>query len=78
METKLKEERTWTCAQLSEAILEHYEIQVGVEGIRKRLKEMGYSWKQGRFTPAKRPSEEELKYHKAALDTLKRGHWRKD
>lgn len=78
MEAKLKEERTWTCAQLSEAILKHYEIQVGVEGIRKRLKEMGYSWKQGRFTPAKRPSEEELKHHKAALDTLKRGHWRKD
>ena len=77
LEEKLKEERTWTCAQLSEAIFESYIIKVGSEGIRKRLREMGYSWKKGRFIPAKPPSEEDLKYHKAALDTLKRGHWRK-
>ena len=77
MEAKLKEERTWTCAQLSEAILADYGVEVGVEGIRKRLKEMGYSWKKGRFTPAKRPDEDELKHHKAALDTLKKGRWSK-
>lgn len=73
MEEKLAEERTWTCQQLSEAINKNYGIKVGSEGIRLRLKEMGYSWKKGRFVPAKRPSEAELKYHKAALDTLKRG-----
>ena len=38
---------------------------------------MGYSWKKGRFIPAKRRSEEDLKQHKAALDTLKKGHWSK-
>lgn len=70
---KLAEARTWTCEQLSEAISESYSVKVGSEGIRLRLKEMGYSWKKGRFTPSKRPSEEELKQHKAALDTLKRG-----
>ena len=73
MAAKLKEERTWTCEQLSTAILEGYGVEVGPEGIRKRLKAMGYSWKKGRFVPAKCPSEEELKQHKAALDTLKRG-----
>jgi transposase len=73
LEGKLKEERTWTCDQLSEAIFESYNIKVGPEGIRKRLKGMGYSWKRGRFVPAKRPGEQDLKYHKAALDTLKRG-----
>lgn len=78
MEAKLKEERTWTCEQLSEAIAEKYKVKVGPEGIRKRLKEMGYSWKKGRFTPSKRPSEDDLKHHKAALDILKRGHWSKD
>ena len=78
IEKKLKEERPWTCAHLAEAILGRYGVEVGVEGIRKRLKEMGYSWKKGRFTPAKRPDEEALKHHKAALDTLKRGHWSKD
>lgn len=74
MEAKLKEERTWTCEQLSVAISEGYEVRVGPEGIRKRLKEMGYSWKKGRFVPAQRPGEQDLKYHKAALDTLKKGH----
>ena len=77
METKLKEPRTWTCNQLSAAIFEGYGVKVGAEGIRKRLKAMGYSWKKGRFVPAKRPSEEELKHHKAALDTLKKGRWSK-
>lgn len=74
IEAKLKEERTWTCAQLSEAINEQYRLKVGAEGLRLRLKEMGYSWKKGRFVPANQPSEDELKYHKAALDSLKRGH----
>lgn len=74
MEEKLNEERTWTCAQLSEAVSQKHKVKVGPEGIRLRLKEMGYSWKKGRFVPAKRPSEDDLKHHKAALATLKRGH----
>ena len=78
MAAKLVEPRTWTCEQLAEAIFEGYGVKVGAEGIRKRLKEMGYSWKKGRFVPAKRPGEDELKHHKAALDTLKKGRWRKD
>lgn len=77
LEAKLKQERTWTCAQLSETIGERYGVKVGSEGIRLRLREMGYSWKRGRFVPAKRPSEDELKHHKAALDTLKKGRWSK-
>ena len=78
MEAKLKEERTWTCDQLSEAVAKAYKLKVGAEGIRLRLKEMGYSWKKGRFVPAKRLSENDLKHHKAALDTLKKGRWSKD
>ncbi len=77
METKLTEPRTWTCTQLSETVGERYGVKVGAEGIRKRLKEMGYSWKKGRFTPAKRPGEDDLKHHRAALDTLKKGRWSK-
>jgi transposase len=71
MQENLAEERTWTCSQLSEAISENYGLSVGREGIRKRLKELGYSWKKGRFVPQKQPSEDELKKHKAALETLK-------
>lgn len=70
---KLAEERTWSCTQLAEAVAKHYQVSVGREGIRKRLKELGYSWKKGRFVPQKRPSDEVLKQHRAALDTLKRG-----
>jgi transposase len=77
MEAKLKEQRCWTCDQLSAAISEGYGVKVGAEGIRKRLKAMGYSWKRGRFVPAQRPSEKDLEHHKAALDTLKKGRWRK-
>jgi transposase len=75
---KLKEARTWTCEQLSDAIVQTHKVKVGPEGIRKHLKKMGYSWKKGRFVPAKRPGEDDLKQHKAALETLKRGHWSKD
>lgn len=70
---KLAEARTWTCEQLSETIFEVYDIKIGAEGIRLRLKQMGYSWKKGRFVPSKRPGEDELKHHKAALGSLKRG-----
>jgi transposase len=73
MQEKLTEERTWTCAQLSREIIKNYGVRVGREGIRKRLYEMGYSWKRGRFVPQKRPDEQELKEHKAALETLKKG-----
>lgn len=73
MQEKLAEERTWTCLQLSKEISKNYGVSVGREGIRKRLHEMGYSWKKGRFVPQKRPDEQELKEHKAALETLKRG-----
>jgi transposase len=74
MAAKLKEERTWTCDQLSAAILESYGVKVGPEGVRLRLREMGYSWKRGRFVPSKRPGEDDLKPHRAALASLKRGH----
>jgi transposase len=76
MTKKLSEERTWTCAQLAEVVAEHYSVKVGPEGIRKRLNARGYSWKKGRFVPEKRPSEEHLNEHKAALETLKRGQVR--
>ncbi len=76
MAAKLAEERTWTCRQLAEAIAKSYGVEVGREGIRKRLREMGYSWKKGRFVPQKRPGEEVLKQHRVALETLKRGRVR--
>ncbi len=76
MAGKLSEERTWTCAQLAEVIAERYRVKVGPEGIRKRLGVLGYSWKKGRFVPEKRPGNEQLNEHKAALETLKRGRVR--
>jgi transposase len=76
MKEKLCEARTWTCAQLAEVVAERYEVKVGPEGIRKRLGALGYSWKKGRFVPEKRPSDEQLNEHKAALETLKRGQVR--
>lgn len=73
MTEKLAEERTWTCGQLAEVIAERYGVKAGREGIRKHLNELGYSWKKGRFVPEKRPSDEQLNVHKAALETLKKG-----
>lgn len=48
MSEKLAEERTWTCAQLGEAVAERYGVKIGPEGIRKRLKVLGYSQVRGK------------------------------
>ena len=73
MVERLEEERTWTCPQLVDAVKKKYRVTVTSEAIRQHLHQLGYSWKRGRFSPAKHPDRAELKRHKAALDTLKRG-----
>lgn len=73
VEEKLAEERTWSCSQLSEAIKEAFDVDIGIEGIRKQLHKMGYSWKRGRYIPAKEIDPAEKKRHEASLETLKRG-----
>lgn len=78
VEEKIAEERTWSCPQLSEAIKEEFGVDIGMEGIRKQLHKMGYSWKRGRYVPAQEIEPAENKRHKASLETLKRGLKRGD
>lgn len=70
---KLQEERTWTCNQLTEAVLEAFGIKVGREAMRLRILAMGYCWKRTRYVPCHEVNPELLREHQASLETLKRG-----
>lgn len=73
---KLQEERTWTCSQLVEAVLESFGIGVGREAMRLRILQLGYCWKRTRYVPCKELDPELEAEHKASLETLKRGRLR--
>ena len=70
---KLQEERTWTCAQLTEAVKERFGIEVSAEAMRKRVRALGYCWKRTRYVPCKEVDPEVEHEHRASLETLKRG-----
>lgn len=70
---KLQEERTWTCRQLVEAVEQKFKVSVSAEGMRKRVRELGYCWKRTRYVPCKEIAPEVEREHRASLETLKRG-----
>lgn len=75
LHAKLAQERVWNSSLLAEAVKETFAVDLGRESLRLKLRDLGYSWKRSRYTPAKRVDPEVLVEHKASLDTLKRGHW---
>lgn len=70
---KLQEERTWTCRQLVEAVEQKFKVSVSAEGMRKRVRELGYCWKRTRYVPCKEIDAKLEHEHRASLETLKRG-----
>ena len=70
---KLQEERTWTCRQLVETVENRFGINVTVEAMRRRVRELGYCWKRTRYVPCKELDPEVEREHRASLETLKRG-----
>ncbi len=70
---KLREDRTWTCRQLVEAVEQKYKVGVSAEAMRKRVRELGYCWKRTRYVPCKEIDPELEREHRASLETLKRG-----
>jgi transposase len=70
---KVSEERTWTAAQLADALDASYGVRVTPEAVRLHLKAMGYCWKRTRYLPCKAVDPEVEREHKASLETLKRG-----
>ncbi len=70
---KLQEDRTWTCRQLVEAVEQKFKVSVSAEGMRKRVRELGYCWKRTRYVPCKEIDPELEHEHRASLETLKRG-----
>ena len=70
---KLKEDRTWTCRQLVEAVEHKFKVGVSAEAMRKRVWELGYCWKRTRYVPCKEIDSELEHEHRASLETLKRG-----
>lgn len=74
MEGKLsEEERTWNAAQLAEALLESFGIEVTPEAVRQHLRSMGYSWKRTRYVPNKPPDPEREREAREELEGLKKG-----
>jgi transposase len=73
MEGKLSEERTWNAAQLAEALLESFGIEVTAEAVRQHLRSMGYSWKRTRYVPNKPPDPEREREAREELEGLKKG-----
>jgi transposase len=74
---KLKEERTWNCRQLLEALAERYGVQLGREALRLQLLTVGYSWQRARYAPAQEPEAELVEKAQATIEGLKRGHWQR-
>jgi transposase len=73
LEEKLLEERTWNATQLSEAVAEHFGVEVTSEAIRQHLWAMGYRWKRTRYVPSRPPDPEEEREARGELEDLKRG-----
>lgn len=78
LQCKLSEERTWDCTSLREALLEAFEVRIGREALRVRLRSMGYRWKRTRYVPSRKPDARAESQAKSELEELKRGPLRAD
>lgn len=72
---RLEEDRLWTAAQLTEVLSKEFGLQITAQTVRQHLCALGYSWKRARYAPGKPLDPEVDAYHRASLDTLKKGHW---
>jgi transposase len=71
---RLGEERAWTARQLADDLGASFGVRVTPEAIRLRLKQLGYCWKRTRYVPCHNIEPDNLRDHRASLETLKRGH----
>ena len=69
---KLSEDRTWTAAQLCEALNDEHKLKVNRETMRTCLHSMGYSWQRHRYVPVKQPDAKLLKEKQAEYEVLKK------
>ncbi|PZA08204.1 MULTISPECIES: helix-turn-helix domain-containing protein [unclassified Meiothermus] len=72
MQDKLAEDRCWNARQLTEAIV----LELGLQSVRRNLRQLGYAWKRDRYIVAGPPDPQLRQQAEAALETLKRGRSR--
>lgn len=72
---KLSEERIWNAQLLCEAVQESLNIKITIEPMRRKLRELGYTWKRARYSSGKPPNPEVFQEHHGSLETLKKGLW---
>lgn len=72
---KLSEERIWNAQLLCEAVEESLNVKLTIEPMRRKLRELGYTWKRARYSSGKPPSQEVFQLHQKSLETLKKGLW---
>lgn len=70
---KLHEDRTWNCTLLSQAINEHFSVQIQREALRVKVRALGYTWKRTKYVPTKTADPEIVTVNAAAIETLKKG-----
>lgn len=73
LQAKLAEERVWNCNLLSAEVKQAFGVGIEREAMRAKLHTLGYSWKRGRYVPAKQADPEQVALHRASLETLKKG-----
>jgi transposase len=75
LKAQLEQDRVWNSSLLRESIAIKFSVDLSIEAIRLKLRELGYSWKRTRYTPGKTPDPAVVAEHKAELEVLKKGHW---
>jgi transposase len=75
LKAQLEQDRVWNSSLLRESIAIKFSVDLSIEAIRLKLRELGYSWKRTRYAPGKTPDPAVVAEHKAELEVLKKGHW---
>jgi transposase len=75
LKAQLEQDRVWNSSLLREGIAIKFSVDLSIEAIRLKLRELGYSWKRTRYAPGKTPDPAVVAEHKAELEVLKKGHW---
>jgi len=74
--TLLTHERTWTAAQLCDAIAAQVGVRVHPATMTRHLKRLGYCYTRTRAVPAGTPPPEAVAAFEAVQERVKKGWWR--
>lgn len=71
-----KQDRAFSCSQLTELIKAQFQVSIAREAMRVQLLELGYTWQRSRYVPEKPTDPEIVRQSHVAIESLKKGHWK--